>query len=178
MRKLTLLRHAKSSWDDPEKTDFERPLAPRGRRAALKIAAFLARHHLNPDFILCSPAQRTRETLARILPFLTEDIEIRMDRAVYSAGIGDGLVAYLKTRPADNQHIMIIGHNPTMQQLALTLAKPDQAGQYSEMERKFPSAALAHIEFDISSWRELKSDGRLMHFVLPKNLKGNKGGAV
>jgi len=170
MRKLTLLRHAKSSWDDPAKADIDRPLAPRGRSAALKIGAFLAAQELIPDFILCSPAQRTRETLARILPFLKKDIDIRMDRSVYSAGTGDGLVAYLKALPIETSHIMIVGHNPTMQQLALTLAQPVTDGYYAEIQKKFPSAALAHMEFDISGWQHLQKGGRLVHFVLPKNL--------
>lgn len=170
MRKLTLLRHAKSSWVDPAKADFDRPLAPKGRRAALKIGAFIEKHQLAPDLILCSPAQRTRETLARIAPFMNQNTDIQMERSIYSAGTGDGLVAYLKGLAIDVEHIMIIGHNPTMQQLALDLSDARSCSAYSKMEKKYPTAALAHIEFGIPHWHELSGAGQLVHFVIPRNL--------
>lgn len=170
MRKLTLLRHAKSSWTDPAVADFDRPLAPRGRKAAVKMGLFLAERDLEPDFILCSPAKRTRETLAKITPFLTREYDIRLERSIYSAGSGGGIISYLKSAPLTSQHVLVIGHNPTMQQLALDLATPEPDSRYADIERKFPTAALAHIEFDIADWKQLKSRGRLIHYVMPKEL--------
>ena len=170
MRKLTLLRHAKSSWADPANADIDRPLTSRGRRDALKIGAFIAEKKLFPDLILCSPSHRTRETLAQIKPFLPDGVEIEIERAIYSAGQGGGLVAHLKSAGIEDEHVMIVGHNPTMQQLALDLAKPSPDNSYSLIEKKYPTGALTHIEFDITDWRELKGRGRLVHFVTPKML--------
>ena len=171
MRKLTLLRHAKSSWADPAKADIDRPLTSRGRRDAIKIGVFLAEHRLFPDFILCSTSRRTVETLAQIKPFLPDGVEIEMDRAVYSAGQGSGLIALLKSATIDDAHVMIIGHNPTMQQLALSLASPTDPG-YERIEQKYPTAGLTHIEFDIDDWHKLSGRGRLKHFITPKMLAG------
>ncbi|WP_373089938.1 histidine phosphatase family protein [Sneathiella sp.] len=174
MRKLTLLRHAKSSWSDSAKADIDRPLAPRGHRAALEIGDYMERHRIFPDFILCSPARRTRETLAQIRSFLTSGTEIKVEPSVYSAGLGSGLIAYLRGLSPDYAHVMIIGHNPTMQHMALDLAAPKPDNGYSEMGRKFPSAGLAHIEFDIDGWRSLADRGQLVHFVTPKRLEAKK----
>jgi phosphohistidine phosphatase len=176
MRKLTLLRHAKSSWADPGTADIDRPLTSRGRQAALKIGLFLAENKIFPDFILCSPSHRTRETLAQIKPFLPDGVEIEIERAAYSAGQGSGLVSHLKSSNIEDEHVMIIGHNPTMQQLALDLAKPAPDNGYSRIEKKYPTAALTHIEFDIDDWRDLKGRGRLVHFVTPKKLEGVEAG--
>ncbi|MCR9212682.1 MAG: histidine phosphatase family protein [Proteobacteria bacterium] len=170
MRKLTLLRHAKSSWTDHAIADFDRPLAPRGRKAAVKIGLYLAETGLSPDFILCSPAKRTRETLAKITPFLTHKYDIKLERSIYSAGSGGGVISYLKSAPLSSEHVLVIGHNPTMQQLALDLATPEADSRYSDIERKFPTAALAHIEFDIPDWKSLRSRGRLVHYIVPKEL--------
>lgn len=170
MRKLTLLRHAKSSWTDPAIADFDRPLAPRGRKAAIKVGLFLAEHDLAPDLVLCSPAKRTRETLAKITPFLTNEFEVRLERSVYSAGTGGGIISYLKTIPIESRHVLVIGHNPTVQQLALDLATPEPDNRYAEIQRKFPTAALAHIEFDVTDWKDLHGRGRLLHYVIPRDL--------
>lgn len=169
MRKLTLLRHAKSSWTDSAAADIDRPLAPRGHKAALKIGSFIADNTLSPDLILCSPARRTRETLAHIRPFFKGKPEIRLEHAIYSAGLGDGIIAYLQTL-SEPAHVMVIGHNPTLQHMALALAKPDSHPGYAAIERKYPTAGLAHIEFDIDRWIKLETRGRLVHYIVPKEL--------
>jgi phosphohistidine phosphatase len=169
MRELTLLRHAKSSWSDRTKADIDRPLTSRGRLAALAIGTYMARHKIFPDIILCSPARRTRETLAQIEPALPDGIERRFDPAIYSAGTGDGLIACLKGTAIDEAHVMIIGHNPAMQQLALSLTTAT-SGVRKQIERKYPTAALTHIAFNIDDWRILDGQGRILHYTTPKML--------
>ena len=170
MRKLTLLRHAKSSWSDQTKADIDRPLTSKGRRSALKIGTYISKNRIFPDLILCSPSRRTRETLSQIDPFLPDSIEVKIEPSIYSAGQGDGLVSYLISSAFDEAHVMIIGHNPTMQQMALDLARPEPGNSYDKIEGKYPTAALTHIEFDISDWRHVRERGRLVHFVSPKML--------
>ncbi|MEX1034860.1 MAG: histidine phosphatase family protein [Sneathiella sp.] len=172
MRKLTLLRHAKSSWTDHARADIDRPLTSRGRRGALKIGSFMADNGIFPDLILCSPSRRTRETLSQINPFLPDGTEVQIEKSIYSAGHGDGLICYLKSSAIEEAHVMIIGHNPTMQQMALNLATPSAENGYSRIEAKYPTAALTQIKFEIDDWSQLKGRGELLHFVTPKMLPG------
>ena len=130
MSRLYLLRHAKSSWDDPGLVDHDRPLAPRGRQAAEAIGAYLREHDIGPELVLCSSAARTRETLERV--GLTGQIE----DALYGAG-ASALLARLHEVPDEVASVMLIGHNPGMRQLAVDLAGLDD---------KFPTAALATLE--------------------------------
>jgi phosphohistidine phosphatase len=172
MRKLTLLRHAKSSWSDRTRADIDRPLTSKGRKGALKIGTYIEQHKIFPDLILCSPSRRTRETLAQIEPFLPDGTEVRIEKSIYSAGTGAGLISYLKSSAIEEGHVMIIGHNPTMQQMALNLAEPSADNNYHLIERKYPTAALTQIKFDIDDWRELGGRGQLVHYVTPKMLPG------
>lgn len=174
---LTLLRHAKSSWDDYNLQDFDRPLAPRGIKAAPRIGKYLFEQSLLPDLILCSPAKRTRETLARSLPRLPKDTEVRFDKMIYSAGMGDSVIGLVKTVPSDIRHVLIVGHNPTMQELALSLpAWEEQQEEIREkILRKFSTCAVASFVFDFESWEELAfGKARLTHFVTPKMLNAEK----
>ncbi|WP_334128783.1 SixA phosphatase family protein [Sneathiella sp.] len=169
MRKLTLMRHAKSSWSDRAKADIDRPLTARGRLGALAVGTYMARNKIFPDIILCSPARRTRETLAQIEPSLPDGFERRFNPAVYSAGTGAGLLASLKCAAISEAHVMVIGHNPAMQQLALSLMDP-ASNLYKEIARKFPRGGLIQFAFDIDDWREMHAPGRVLHFTTPKRL--------
>ena len=86
VRQLFLLRHAKSSWDDPGLADVDRPLAPRGRKAVKKVARYLRREGIDPQVVLCSPALRTRQTLERLGSVVREDVSVRIERKLYGAG--------------------------------------------------------------------------------------------
>ncbi|HYU93498.1 MAG TPA: histidine phosphatase family protein, partial [Actinomycetota bacterium] len=136
-RRLFLLRHAKSSWDDPSIDDHDRPLAPRGRRAAARIADYATKTRIRPDLILCSSAMRARQTLERIAPSLGRDAEIHIERSLYGAS-QDRLLERLHAIPDEVDSVMMIGHNPGVQDLALLLAK---AGPHrSRLADKFPTA--------------------------------------
>src|SRR6266576_2330919 len=121
MKRLFLLRHAKSSWDDAELADHDRPLAPRGRRAAKLIAEHLRRQSVPPALVLCSSAQRTRETLDRIAPALGEEVPVQIERELYAAS-EQRLLERLRAITGGVESMLLIGHNPGLEQLALSLA--------------------------------------------------------
>jgi phosphohistidine phosphatase len=164
---LYLLRHAKSSWADPTLPDRERPLAPRGRRDAKRIAKHLVRIGLEPELVLCSSAARTRETLELVRPALKTS-RVLFEDELYAA-TSDGLLARIRLVPDPVESVMLIGHNPSLQQLALVLASAGD--ELTRLEKKFPTGALATIVLT-KSWGELApADALLMAYVVPKQLR-------
>jgi phosphohistidine phosphatase len=167
IRQLFLLRHAKSSWENPQLADHDRPLAPRGRRATNLIAEHLSRELIAPALVLCSSARRARETLERIAPALGKQVAAQIERDLY-AGSEHQLLERLRAVSDDAASVMLIGHNPAVEQLALTLARSGE--KVAIIERKYPTGALATLEFS-GSWRELGPGGtELTAFVTPKDL--------
>ncbi len=167
MTTLYVLRHAKSSWDDPALADRDRPLAPRGERAAARIATYVARERISPALVLCSPAVRARETLEAILPELRSDPELSYEAGLYGA-YADGLVERLRAVPDAVPSVLLVGHNPGLHELVLLLADPATAERPRE---KFPTGALATLEFS-GSWSELaEGEARLVDYVVPRELR-------
>jgi phosphohistidine phosphatase len=167
MKTLFLLRHAKSSWDDPGLTDHDRPLAPRGRRAAKAIAEHLCAEGLAPDLVLCSSSVRTRETLERIAAALGDEVRVDIERELYAAS-ADRLLERLRAVDDGVGSVMLVGHNPGIEQLAFRLAGDGE--KLADLRRKYPTAALATLEFD-GRWSELEPGAaRLADFVKPKQL--------
>jgi phosphohistidine phosphatase len=152
MKRLWLLRHAKSSWDQPGLADVDRPLAPRGRRATELLAAHLAAAEVRPAVVLCSSSLRTRETLAAILPALGDALDIRVERDLYGAGAAQLLDRFRQLSNSASS-AMLIAHNPGIQDLALALAAGGPA--LAELGEKFPTGALATLELDVARWRDL-----------------------
>src|SRR4051812_25831408 len=143
MKRLYLLRHAKSSWKDTSLPDHDRPLAGRGRRAAKAIARHLREQGIEPELVLCSTARRARETLERIEPGLgTPAVQVEDDLYAASAPV---LLDRLRNVPDTVGSVMLIGHNPGLQELALDLAHPAPAVR--ELATKYPTAALATLAF-------------------------------
>ncbi len=170
MKRLSLLRHAKSSWNDSTKDDFDRPLNKRGRAAAVLMGAFVEENTGAPDCVLCSSAVRTRETLDLIAPLFSARPHIEYSRGLYLASPPDILKA-IGAAPQQYAHILVIAHNPGLHMLALDLADParSRAPELGRLAEKFPTAALAHFEFDIADWDEpLRRRGALLHFATPK----------
>jgi phosphohistidine phosphatase len=168
MKHLYLLRHAKSSWKDTGLPDHDRPLARRGRRAAKAIARHLGDHGIEPDVVLCSTARRARETLERIEPALGSPA-VLVERDLYAAN-APALLERLRSVPDTVESVMLIGHNPGLQQLALDLARPSPTVR--ELATKYPTAALATLTFPASSWQELDRDtAELVALVRPRDLK-------
>jgi phosphohistidine phosphatase len=172
---LFLLRHAKSSWADPTLADHERPLAPRGRRAAKVMAKHLGRRGIAPELVLCSPATRTRQTLTRLAAGLGKNPDVQIEPELYAAS-APVLLEVLHEVPDEIESVMLIGHNPGIQDLALSLARGGP--EVVRMRSKFPTAALATLELN-GSWRELApGTAELVSLVKPKELsRGTAGGS-
>jgi phosphohistidine phosphatase len=166
MHRLLLLRHAKSSWDDPSLADRDRPLAPRGHRAAERMADHLRSDFPHPDLVLCSPALRTRETLDRMSNAFG-DAEVVVDDELYGAGEGE-LLERLRAVDDRFETVAVIGHNPGIHDLAIALA--GSGAELGRMGAKFPTGALAVLAFD-EPWRDVSPGGGLLEaFVTPKDL--------
>jgi phosphohistidine phosphatase len=167
-KRLFVLRHAKSSWDDPGLADHDRPLAPRGRRAVEAIAAHLNAAGITPELVLCSSARRTRETLEGVAVGGEHVIESELYGASYQE-----VLERLQRVPEEIGSVMLVGHNPTLQTLVLRLADGDAAASGSslaEVRRKFPTGALATLTFD-GAWTELSPrSARLAAYTRPKSL--------
>ncbi|MBV9606081.1 MAG: histidine phosphatase family protein [Solirubrobacterales bacterium] len=167
-KRLFVLRHAKSSWDDPGLADFDRPLAPRGRSAVAAIAAHLDAAGITPELVLCSSARRTRETLEGVAVGGRHVIE----SALYNATCAE-VLHRLHQVPEEVESVMLVGHNPALQALVLRLAADDNGANGSglaEVRRKFPTGALATLTFDCA-WTELSPrSAQLAGYVRPKSL--------
>jgi phosphohistidine phosphatase len=170
MPRLLLLRHAKSSRDDPALADFDRPLAPRGRRAAGMVGEHIARHQMAPDRILCSSSRRTRETLAGLLPWLGGECDIRLTRVLYEPR--ETYAGSIASLGLTARTLLLIGHNPAMQETAGALIGSGNQALAAEIAARFPTAGLAVIDFDIASWRDLRpGTGRIVAFFRPRDLE-------
>lgn len=167
MKTLVVLRHAKSSWDDPSLDDHDRPLARRGRKALPLLARRLEEAGPTPDLVVCSSAQRARETLAGVQASLG-DVAVRVEPELYMAGT-DELIDRLRTLPAEAATVMLVGHNPGLQALILELAATGD--QLERVRGKFPTGGLATIELDVETWQDVApGTGRLVALVTPREL--------
>lgn len=170
-RTLYLLRHAKSSWDEPSLDDFDRPLNPRGRKAAADMAKAMRRRGLVPDLVLCSAARRTQDTWALMAPILAKDVPVRVLKGLYLA-TPSGFLTALARVPETVERALLLGHNPGIEQLAVKLAGAEsKSSALATLQTKYPTCALAEILFDIPDWSAARSaSGRLIRFLRPRDL--------
>lgn len=167
--KLWLLRHAKSSWSDPGLPDEDRPLAPRGEKAADRIRDYIAVEGLGPQLVLCSSALRARQTLARVLPALGKELQVHIEPALYTFE-ADVLLDRLGRISSDVISVLLVGHNPAMQDLVARIAGRGDA--LPTVLRKYPTAGLAEITFGNGTWDSLaKRPGELVRFIAPRDLE-------
>jgi phosphohistidine phosphatase len=168
VRTVFLLRHAKSSWLDPTLPDIDRPLAPRGERAAKKIAGYVRRERIRPARVLCSPSLRTRRTLEAIEPSLGKSCTVEIVSALYAAS-DEELLLQLRALPDSVGSVMLIGHNPGLQELALALASG--GAELTRLEENLPTGALATLVAGCENWTALQpGDAELVDFVVPRDL--------
>ncbi len=169
-KELFLWRHAKSSWDQPELDDHERPLTQRGRDSAAVMARVMREQAYVPDLIWCSTSARTRQSLLIWqADFGVQTIPSQMDHSIYHAS-AHALRARIRQAPDDVGSLMIIGHNPGLETLALQLCAQLDSVDARRMRQKFPTAALAFIKFSITSWSELEAGtGALESFLCPRD---------
>lgn len=169
-RTLCLLRHAKSSWADPALDDFDRPLNQRGRASMVPLGLYIDEKRLRPDGILCSSAQRTRETLGLLLPWLHGEAVVRIERGLYLASADELLTRILRVDDGVSC-LLMIGHNPGLEDLATLLAGTGDVFASTAMQEKFPTAALAVLDFDAPHWADIvPGKGELRAFITPKLL--------
>lgn len=162
MLRLSLVRHAKSSWNDPELSDFERPLNERGRRDAPAMAQRLKHLHQRPELLLSSPALRaitTARIFARELGIAVESVQL--SSSIYEAEL-DTLVELVRNLDPGIRHVLMFGHNPGFSELARWLARCP----FQDM----PTCAIVMLELSQPTWADLKRDcGQLVHYLYPKD---------
>lgn len=167
MARLYILRHAKSSWKTDGLDDFHRPINVRGRKAAPAMGHYMQQHGIQPDLILCSAAIRARETLALILAVLDGEPTIEIEDGLYLAS-AEMLLKRLRRLGDEPESVMLIGHNPGLHDLVLSLAAP---GEQQVPAAKYPTAALTELVFEGQDWRDVgPGTGHLLRFVTPRSL--------
>ena len=170
MKRLYLLRHAKSDWADPDRIDADRPLSPRGRRAAPTLGRYMRRQGLIPALVLASTARRTEETWDLLSETLKSVVPVETSHKLYLASPA----RLLKTiRGVDDTvaSVVIVGHNPGIQALALELAGSGDASARARIAEKYPTGGLAVFDFAVDHWADVAAGGgELERFVVPRDL--------
>lgn len=175
MKTLTLLRHAKSGWDDPVARDFDRPLNPKGRRAAATMGRHLRELGLQFDRVIASPAVRVQETVAEIEHGLGRALSPEWDRRLYLASAAT-LLDLVHELGGASASILLIGHNPGLEDLTLLLVSDQAGGLREAAEEKYPTATLAELTFDTDDWQDVVAGrGLLRRFVRPRDVDPTLG---
>lgn len=166
-RHLLVLRHAKSSWRDASLADHDRPLSPRGIRAAAAMRGYFQERKLAPDFVLCSTAVRTHETLRALE--LESAVSIEAD--LYHAS-QDELIERLRDLDDAHRRVLLVGHNTGLELLVRMLAFEAEEQAARRLAKGLKTATLAELALPIASWNELRpGSGRLVRLTRPKDLK-------
>ena len=172
MKRLYLLRHAKAVPAEPALEDHDRALTVRGMHDAGAMARYLRKNGFMPDLILCSTSARTRQTSDLVLREIAAQLVLR--DALYLAEAGK-ILALLQATAQSVAGVMVVGHNPGLEDLANLLAREPvrrkERARRDVLEEKFPTAALAVLDFDIDKWRDIRpGEGELVDFVRPRDL--------
>ena len=168
-RHLYLLRHAKSSWDDPTIEDHDRPLSPRGRDAAQRLAKHFRRAAIRPQLVLCSSASRALQTLAPISEAMKLGAQTQVESGLYAATAGQ-LIARLRTVDRRVMSVLLIAHNPGLQDLALELAGDDPE-MITQLSEKFPTGSITEVVCDSDAWSDLSpATAHVASFIVPRDL--------
>lgn len=171
MLTLALLRHAKSSWSNPATVDRERPLAARGLADAPLMGKAMADRGIDPELVLCSSARRTRDTLSLVLPELRVEPKVVYEDALYHASAEQMLDILHGLQPGANR-VMLVGHNPEIHAFALDLVGSGPKDFRDRLRAKYPTAALAVINFESGLWKSVAvNSGALSLFLTPKDLR-------
>lgn len=173
MKSLALLRHAKSSWDEPALGDFDRPLTRRGIEAATRIGAEMRRRGLVFDRVLASPATRVVETLEHLQRGYGESLDPQFDGGIYGAPAAR-LLEIVQAVDDSVGRVLLVGHNPGLEELAVLLAESGEPLRDS-IARGYPTAALAMLQLPVESWREVRAGtAQVADFVRPRELLAQK----
>ena len=169
MHRIDLLRHAKSSWENEGLPDRDRPLAPRGIRAAASLSEHFRALRLAPGLVLCSSARRATQTWEGVRGGLPPETAVEIEKGLYAA-TATALLDRLGRLPEAVRSVLIIGHNPAIEDLAIGLATDGDTRALQRIRRKYPTGALASLVFE-GPWAKLSwSQARLEAFVVPREL--------
>lgn len=172
MKRLGLLRHAKSDWSDMALRDFDRGLNERGRRGAALMGAHIRDHGVTWDLLLASPAERVKRTIdaARL------NLPVQWDEHVYLAE-SSTLIHVLQGVEGDPGAVLLAGHNPGLQELIFDLVAPENENAlFAEVAEKYPTAAFAVLELAIDRWADCRSGcGKIVHLARPRDLDPELG---
>ncbi len=179
MRRLMLLRHAKTENDAPSGRDQDRRLDKRGRHDAAEIGCWIGRHPPFPDLVLVSHAVRAHQTWEiawEAMSELVPEPEVELMPELYGADVSQLLETIRDASPADPQRLMVVGHNPGLHELALALAGSGDSAGRKALTDNLPTSGLAVFDFEIDDWADVAfRRGRLVLFVSPKLLKQISG---
>jgi phosphohistidine phosphatase len=171
MLRLFLFRHAKSSWTDPGLDDHDRPLSPRGQRAAPLIGRFMRAQKLVPELVLCSPARRARDTWKLASAELGTAPRLLLEEALYDFGNGGRILDTVRSKGDATKSVMVVGHNPSIERLAQRLIGKGDAKLRKRLAEKYPTGALIVIAFDAKNWGAIEEGkGTLSVFIRPRDL--------
>lgn len=163
MKTVSVVRHAKSSWEFPEIPDCERPLLPKGVKRTLALCGYLEEHQLIPDLLVSSTAVRAYETALLVRDALKLKSPIEKNQLFYP-GFAPDILEELRKTPNEVNHIMIFGHNPSVTDLVNRLAG-------KEVTEWLPTSGLITFQLDINQWNEVtETKGKILHKVYPKKL--------
>ena len=175
MKTLTLLRHAKSGWDDPVARDFDRPLNGKGKRAAAMVGRHMRSLGLDFDHVVASPAVRVIETLDEIVAGYGRTLEPVWDRRMYLASSASQL-DIVHGLPVEAERVLLVGHNPGLEDLVLMLVPDAVDALRDAVEEKYPTASLAELAFETKDWVDIAAGGaRLTRFIRPRDLDPTLG---
>jgi phosphohistidine phosphatase len=169
VKTLIILRHAKSDWGDPQLSDLDRPLNARGRAAAEAVGSELKRRGLGFDHVIASPAIRVRQTLDHLREGYGDFPEPRFIAELYQASL-ETLLDCITQAPDEYSSLLLVGHNPGLQQLVLKLTPNDVSGLRSRVIEGYPTAAAAVIRSGGASWSELDG-GEFADLIIPRELE-------
>ena len=171
MKRLILLRHAKSDWDDPVKRDFDRPLNKRGEKAARLMGEYAKARKMTFDYVIASPAVPVGDTLDMFFETYGASVETQWDRRIYLASSAT-LLDVVHDLPETTSEVLMIGHNPGLEDLILDLVPDDGASPLrDDVELKFPTASLAVMELAVDKWSDAdRRCASLQAFTRPRDL--------
>ncbi len=170
MKRLCLMRHAKSDWSDPSNDDFSRPLNARGLVAADFMARYIAKSPYRPDAVLCSTATRARETFAPLAKLLGKNVPVQYRDELYHA-MPDAMLDEIHRTPAPASTLLIVAHNPGLVLLAMALAEDPDEAVATRVANGVPTGGFIVFEFDVASWKEIEEgSGRTVFFGRPRDL--------
>jgi phosphohistidine phosphatase len=171
MRRLILMRHAKAEASEPGMEDHARALVERGRKDAAKMGAYMAGHSLIPDKVIISPATRTQETW-KYASAAFKPVPGAMSAAAIYDATPLALAGVIKAAPSSAHTLLIVGHNPSLHEVAMSLIATGDIEARERLREKLPTAGLVIIDFAFDDWSKLHpQSGRLERFVNPKWLE-------